>query len=105
MNAKLFAAVALTSGMGMTAPALPQVRGDRVPDAAAPGPAPAEPSGPGSLKNAIELCDRLAGTERDICLKQAKENRERAQAAPGPQNPGPPAGVPGSDATRGKDVR
>ena len=34
----------------------------------------------GSLKNAVELCERLAGVEREICLKQARENRERALA-------------------------
>ena len=34
----------------------------------------------GSLKNPVELCERLAGTERAICLQQARENRERAPA-------------------------
>src|SRR5688500_14562077 len=28
----------------------------------------------GSLKNPVELCERLAGTERTICLQQAREN-------------------------------
>ena len=36
--------------------------------------------GTGSLKDAIELCERLAGVEREICLQQARENRERALA-------------------------
>jgi hypothetical protein len=33
-----------------------------------------------SLKNPAELCERLAGTERTICLQQSRENRERALA-------------------------
>ena len=33
-----------------------------------------------SLKDPVELCERLAGTERAICLQQARENRERALA-------------------------
>lgn len=36
--------------------------------------------GSGTLKDAIELCERLAGVEREICLQQAQENRERAFA-------------------------
>ena len=36
--------------------------------------------GSGTLKDAIELCDRLGGTEKAICLQQAQENRERALA-------------------------
>ena len=39
--------------------------------------AAARQGGPGSLKDAVELCDRLAGTEREICLQRARENRER----------------------------
>jgi hypothetical protein len=47
----------------------------------------------GTLQGAIELCDRLAGTERELCLQQARENRERAGAAIG--------AIPGdTDATR-----
>src|SRR5687767_7179494 len=38
----------------------------------------ADPAGVGTLKDAIELCERLAGVEREICLRQAQENRERA---------------------------
>jgi len=34
----------------------------------------------GSLKNPVELCERLAGTERAICLQQVRENRERSIA-------------------------
>ena len=34
----------------------------------------------GSLKNPVELCERLAGAERAICLQQTRENRERALA-------------------------
>jgi hypothetical protein len=39
---------------------------------------PAEQGGPGTLKNAIELCERLAGVERQICLDRARDNREQA---------------------------
>lgn len=37
----------------------------------------------GASKDAIELCNRLAGTEREVCMKQARENRERAADALG----------------------
>jgi hypothetical protein len=37
----------------------------------------AQQGAPGTLKDAIELCDRLAGVERDICLQRARENSER----------------------------
>jgi len=40
----------------------------------------AAPRESGSLKNPAELCERLAGTERAICLQQARESRQRALA-------------------------
>src|SRR3954463_1112705 len=49
----------------------------------APRPSTAQQGGPGTLKDAIELCERLAGTEREICLQRARENRERAGEAIG----------------------
>ena len=42
--------------------------------------------GPRTLKDPIELCDKLAGVEREICVRQAREK-------PGPSLPGV-AGVP-----------
>jgi hypothetical protein len=41
--------------------------------------APPEPSV--VLNDAIKLCERLAGVEREICLRQAEEDRERAADA------------------------
>lgn len=43
----------------------------------------AQQSASGALKDPIELCERLAGVEREICLRQAQENRERANAGVG----------------------
>jgi|RhiMethySRZTD1v2_1073278.scaffolds.fasta_scaffold795601_2 hypothetical protein len=55
---------------------------------------PAQQGGPGTLKDAVELCDRLAGTERQLCLERARENREQAR-----ELPQPPLGVtPGQGA-------
>ena len=61
----VFAGVAAAQGVAPGNPAR---------DAVAPGP------GSGTLKDAVVLCERLAGTEREICLQQARENRERALA-------------------------
>jgi hypothetical protein len=41
--------------------------------------APPDPSA--VLNDAIKLCERLAGVEREVCLRQAEENRERAADA------------------------
>jgi hypothetical protein len=32
------------------------------------------PTGSARLKDPIQLCEKLAGTEREICLRQAREN-------------------------------
>ena len=70
-----------------------QLPGIDAPTGAAPGPRggpsiehKVEGSGPpdeahaAKLKDAIGLCDRLGGTEREICLRQAQENNSRATA-------------------------
>jgi hypothetical protein len=67
------------------AAASPSAGGSEARGADRPG-APPEPSV--VLNDAIKLCERLAGVEREICLRQAEENRERAAdagvgAAPG----------------------
>ena len=49
--------------------------------------------GAGALKDPIELCERLAGVERDICVQQARENRERALAPGLGATPGAGAGA------------
>jgi len=58
----------------------------------------------GTLKNAIELCERLAGVEREVCLVQAQENRERALpgigATPGNGGMGAGGAERGGAATR-----
>jgi len=48
--------------------------------AESPRDAVSPPRGSGSLKNPVELCERLAGAERAICLQQARVNREGALA-------------------------
>jgi hypothetical protein len=45
-------------------------------------------NGTGASSDAIALCDRLAGTERDVCLEQARENREQEAAPPVGASPG-----------------
>jgi hypothetical protein len=68
-----------------------QLPGIDAPTGAAPGPRgipsiehKVEGSGPADeahatrLKDAIGLCDRLGGTERELCLRQAQENNSRA---------------------------
>jgi len=42
--------------------------------------------------DAMKLCDRLAGTEREICVKQAQENQRAAD----PRAPAPTPGAPGT---------
>jgi hypothetical protein len=42
--------------------------------------------------DAMKLCDRLAGTEREICVKQAQENQRAAD----PRGAGPMPGMPGA---------
>jgi hypothetical protein len=36
------------------------------------------PTGSPALKDPIQLCDKLAGTEREICLRKARENPSTA---------------------------
>jgi hypothetical protein len=36
------------------------------------------PTGSAGLKDPIELCEKLAGTEREICLRRARENPSAA---------------------------
>jgi hypothetical protein len=58
--------------------------------------------GAGSLKDAVELCERLAGVEREICLRQAQENRERAANVPIPPGSGiAPRGALGNNSGAG----
>jgi osmotically-inducible protein OsmY len=38
----------------------------------------AKQSGSTALKDPIELCQKLAGVERQLCEQKARENRERA---------------------------
>ena len=59
----------------------------------------------GTLKDAIELCARLAGTEREICLQQARENRERALAPGVGATPGDSGPRSTSEQPRGPSVR
>jgi hypothetical protein len=41
------------------------------------------PTGSTPLKNPVQLCERLAGTEREICLRDARENPGGTGAAVG----------------------
>lgn len=42
--------------------------------------------------DAMKLCERLAGTEREICVKQARENQKMADPAGLGATPGAPGG-------------
>ena len=41
------------------------------------------PAGPVEIKDPIQLCQKLAGTEREICLQKARENSGAAAPAIG----------------------
>ena len=64
----------------LAVPVYAQVPEADAPPGAIPSDRPAERGrGPiGSLKDPIELCEKLAGVEREICVRQALENRARA---------------------------
>jgi hypothetical protein len=58
---------------------------------------PAVDTGPardaGTMHNdAMKLCDRLAGTEREICVKQAAEHQRMAEPPGLGATPGAPGG-------------
>jgi hypothetical protein len=55
-----------------------------------------------SLKDPIELCEKLAGVEREICVRQARENRERAAGAAIGATPGSGGAVTGGAAAERK---
>ena len=61
-----------------------QVDAGRTP--VAPAPPPMHPAATADLKDPLELCRNLAGTEREICVRQSLERRG---ALPAPE-PGPP---------------
>jgi hypothetical protein len=67
---------------GLAMPIHAQVPGADAQTGAGTSVKPAE-QGPAaaSLKDPIELCEKLAGVEREICVRQARENRERAADA------------------------
>src|SRR5688572_22027581 len=57
--------------------------------------APAPGRDPAQMQSdAMKLCERLAGTEREICVKQARENARMAD----PAGSGATPGAPGSGA-------
>ena len=57
--------------------------------------APARGPDPATMEaDAAKLCERLAGTEREICLRQARENRRMAE----PGGIGAPPNAPGGGA-------
>jgi hypothetical protein len=85
----------------ITGPVYSQVPGSDThsqPESRSRSPIGGQQGGAGSLKDAVELCERLAGVEREICLRQAQENRERAANAPTPPGSGSaPSGALGND--------
>lgn len=46
----------------------------------------------GAQADAIKLCERLAGTEREICMRQAQENRGTSSSDRGGAGPMPGTG-------------
>jgi hypothetical protein len=89
----------------MTLPVYSQVPGNDAnsqPESRSRSAIAGQQGGAGSLKDAVELCERLAGVEREICLRQAQENRERAASAPTPPGSGSaPRGASGNDSGAG----
>ena len=65
-------------GFGLAMPIYAQVPAVDAQPRAIPSIKPAEQGPSGSLKDPIELCQKLAGVEREICVRQARENRERS---------------------------
>ena len=57
------------------------------------------PAGPAGLKDPSQLCEKLAGTEREICLRKARENPD---APPGIGATPGSAGIRAPDATGAK---
>ena len=70
--------------------------------AAAPSPessTPANPAASVKLADGLKLCEKLAGTEREICARQAHENQQLARDPAVGATPGsgvPVSGEPGS---------
>ena len=56
----------------------------------APAPPLVNPAATADLKDPIELCRNLAGTEREICIRQSLERRGAL--------PAPASGKPGAEA-------
>ena len=49
-------------------------------------------SASGAQADAIKLCERLAGTEREICMRQAQEYRDMSRSDKGGTRPVPGSG-------------
>lgn len=71
-------AVGMVFGLAM--PIYAQVTGTEPQNGVVPSVKPAEQGPAGALKDPIELCQKLAGVEREICVRQAQENRARDAA-------------------------
>jgi hypothetical protein len=67
--------VALGIAFGLAMPVYAQAPAADAQTAATPSVKPAEQGPAGALKDPIELCEKLAGVEREICVRQARENR------------------------------
>ena len=63
---------------GLAVPVYAQVPEADTRPGAVPSERPAQRGPAGALKDPIELCEKLAGVEREICVRQALENRARA---------------------------
>jgi hypothetical protein len=84
---------------GLAMPIYAQMPGADAQTGAIPSEKPAERGPAGSLKDPIELCKRLAGVEREICVRQARENRQRARDAGIGATPGSGGTVTGGAAS------
>ena len=63
------------------------------------------PPVPAAAKDPIQLCQKLAGTEREICLREARENAGPTGAGIGATPGAPGAGVGAPDAKTPDDKR
>ena len=62
------------------------------------GSGPVDDAASARLKDAVGLCDRLGGVERDLCMQQARENVQRDSAPAIGATPGS-----GASGSRGKN--
>jgi hypothetical protein len=90
---------------GLAMPVYAQAPGADAQAGAVPSVKPAEQGPAGALKDPIELCEKLAGVEREICVRQAQEKRGRAADAAIGATPGGGTVTGGAASGKENDTR